>query len=528
MAAIRGIDDLDEWLTPSDKSINDKWLLDNLHDAALIIIEALEKQKHITVSYDIDSDGICSGTMMVRYLRNFSDKVNYIYHQREQGHGISCQQVPDDTELLIIVDSSTNETKRCKELSEKGVQVIVLDHHPKTEDNPYALIVNPLLSENYYNKQLSGSGVCYRIIEAIDELTSQEFCTEYQDLCGIGICADIMSLAILENRYFIFQALKNIQNPGVKAILKAKGINEKYIRSSDILFSISPIVNAVARLNHIELIVELLLEDNFDKCLELAKQSIKMNNERKKIESKLLKQFEGDIDNSNQIIILQTFDKDEDKKVSKGFNGLLAMKIAEKYNKPCLVIKNKEGLCEGSARSINKIPLHELLDQTGLCTYISGHSESFGLGILEKNIPKLIEFINNKLIKYKNKANSIVYDIEIPLDEIDENLVREIQKFSYISGKDFEEIKVLVKNISINERKIMGKDLNTIKLCADNINLLKFRTNELYAQDIKPGSLVDCVGTLSINVWYNFGKKETVKEIQIYIDDLRLSDSKSK
>jgi len=537
LLSIRGISNKKEWLEPTFS--HDKWLLDNVHDAALMIIKAMEKQSNITVSYDIDTDGICAGTEMVRYLRNYTDKVNFIYHQRDQGHGIAQQQVPDDTNLLIIVDSSTNEVDECKRLSENNIEIIILDHHPKTLDNPYALIVNPQL-DNYPNKQLSGSGVVYKTIETIDELMSQDFCEEYQDLCGIGICGDIMSMDVPENRNLVYNALKNINNPGIQAILKIKWIRLDQVCTQDILFNISPIINACARLGCIEKIIELLLEDNLDNCKELAKACIKLNEQRKKTEAKLFNSIKDRIDDSNKIIILKTTVDDN---IDKGFNGLLAMKIAERYGKCCLVIKKgvvvEEELSEecgltknvttysGSGRSINDIAFRELLEQTGLCNSLNGHSGAFGVEIDEDNIPLLIDALNKRLETLDNDETvTVIYDIEIDKDDINEKLIKDINYFNYISGKDAEVVKVLIKNLPVLERKVMGSELNSIKLVSSRVDMLKFRVNEMYGSDINDGDLVDVIGSMNINVWWHNGFKKFITNLQVFIDDYRLSSDK--
>ena len=89
--------------------------------------------------------------------------VNYILHARAKAHGLDDDIViSDDTKLLIIPDAGTNDTEQCKELSENGIDILILDHHESEEKNPYALIVNNQMSDNYFNKDFCGAGVVYK------------------------------------------------------------------------------------------------------------------------------------------------------------------------------------------------------------------------------------------------------------------------------------------------------------------------------------------------------------------------------
>lgn len=417
-------------------------------------------------------------------------------------------------DLLIIVDSSTSETKACKALKEDCLDIIILDHHPKTEDNPYALIVNPQL-DNYPSKELSGGGVVYKTIQVLDDFFSTDYHEEYIDLCGMALYADIMSMREPENRYYVYQALKHIRNPGLLAILKVQNINPQYVDSSTIGYKLAPCVNAVARMDQIEKIIELLLEDDYEKCLVLAKECVKLNEDRKKLESKLFKKVKDKLDLSHNIIILKTTDDD---KIDKGFNGLIATKIADRYKKPCLVVNCKNGTCAGSGRSINNIPLKTLLNKTNLLNWSNGHESAFGLSFKEENIEEIYEALEDKIIN--NEEKIIDYDLVLEPNEINFDLVRHVSWFNYLAGKNVETTKVRINGLPIRERRVMGKNIDTVKLSSDDIYVMKFRTNEYFGIEIEENMKIDVVGTL--NTSYDFGLKKKV--IQIFAEDFKLSE----
>jgi single-stranded-DNA-specific exonuclease len=493
-------------------------LLDNIQEVAIEIIKAADSGRKIVISYDIDADGCTSGTILMRYLRELTQNVFYIHHQRSQGHGISCQVVPEDTDLLIILDSSTNEVERCRELNEQGIQTLIVDHHPSTIENPYALIVNPQM-DNYPNKEISAAGLVFKLCQVMDDILDVEFANQFIDLAGIGMYADVMSMTEPENRYFVYQALKNITNPGIKAILDVEGKFIPYCNSQTIGFTIAPVVNAAARMEQIELIIELLLEDDPVRCKELAKQCVKLNKDRKKTEAKLFKQVKDRIDLSKNIIIIKTTEKD---KVDKGFQGLLAGKIADRYKKPTLVVRHEGDECAGSGRGVGDIPFKEILNSTGLFKFLSGHSSAFGVAFEEENTEQIFEAINDKIIYEEEKI--IEYDLELEEGDISQELIQEVEAFNYLAGKNAQTSKFLIRGLIINEIKVIGKMLDTVKIITDKLDLMKFRVNELYANELKAGDKIDIIATLNINRFYHFGLKQVVTTLQAFLEDYKLSE----
>lgn len=460
-------------------------------------------------------DGISSIIIMVRYLKQFSTNVIYSYHQRSEGHGISNQIVPEDTDVLIICDSSTNNVEGCKKYFDMGMSVLVLDHHPKTKDNPYAIIVNPKL-DKYPNKELSGAGVIFKVIQILDNLMNTNYHKHYIDLCACGMYADVMSMRIPENRYLVYHGLKNIKNPGIKAILKKKNVFINNVNSQTIGFTIGPLINGIARLNKIEMVIELLLEDDEKKCLDIVKECIKLNDEKKKTVKKIANKIKDNVDLTKNIIIIKT---DEKLKLDAGFNGIIAMEMADKYKKPTLMLNNENGICSGSGRSINGIPFKKLLEETGLCEYVEGHMLAFGCEIKEENIEKLYLSLEDKIIN--RDVKEFHYDLEVDINEIDFDLVELIMKFDYLAGKDAEQTKVLIKNIPVLERRVMGQGLDTVKLVSDRLNLMRFRTNEFYGQELD-GKIISVISGLSINSWYNFGTKKMIKDLQGIMEDYKI------
>ena len=132
---IRGIEDKEAFLNPTDDLIHSPWNLDNMKEVCAKIDNAIEENKVIGVYYDVDTDGLTSGTQMSKYLFYRGSNPRIICNQRKEGHGVIVDKIDDDIEFLIVVDSSTNSTEECKLLKEKGIDIVILDHHDKEREN---------------------------------------------------------------------------------------------------------------------------------------------------------------------------------------------------------------------------------------------------------------------------------------------------------------------------------------------------------------------------------------------------------
>lgn len=513
LAAIRGVDDLDEYLYPSASSLTDPYELDNMEDAVARIVEALDKGQKITVFMDFDNDGVCSGAIMVRWLRNFTHSVDYIVYERHLDHGLKDKEIPD-TDLLIIVDSGTNDVKECKELKERGIDVVIIDHHLPSVVNDWAVIVNNQIGD-YRSKALSGSGVVFKVIQALDAYFGTTYHQDFYDLAAIGIIGDIMSLREPENRYIVSQGLSNIVNPGIRKLLEKKKSDLNNLTSTTISFSIVPLVNAATRMNQIHTIVKLLLSDDFDIVETLADECIKLNDYRKQKQQIALDNLE--FDNSRNIIFCV------ENELAGNLRGLIANQLANEYHKCAIVVKLNENtnIYEGSGRGYGVTDFKEMVSGTELVESAEGHSNAFGLRI---HADKVEAFLNkcDELLDIEDNQY-LDYDLELDADEVNDLVIKDIELWNRIAGRECEPIRVKVKDLTIYGRKVKGKNRNVVQLEGENVNLIKFNVADDYAENVGAFDSVDAIGVLGFNKWYHWGKKEWIVESQMIIDDFKLS-----
>jgi single-stranded-DNA-specific exonuclease len=207
---------------------------------------------------------------MYKYIKEVAPdcNVHVIIHEREKAHGLSAKDfvVPDNVKLLIIPDSSSNDIDECQELIDKGLSVLILDHHHKSDEreNP-AILINNQTSDNYQNKAACGAHITYDFCKALDEYYWNEYADELIDLVALADIADVMDIKSFSTRAAINVGLSNVQNKMFKEILKAQEFSTKGIVSPfTVSFYVSPLINAYLRCATFEerqLLVRAFCED---------------------------------------------------------------------------------------------------------------------------------------------------------------------------------------------------------------------------------------------------------------------------
>lgn len=507
----RGIKNVDTYLNLDDSVLIHFSELDNIGDAVQCLLKHLENDSEIHIINDSDTDGACSSAIMYNYLKLIKPnvKISYSIHTNKQ-HGLSYDiKVPEETNLLIIPDAGTNNIKECKELKEKGMDIIILDHHLAEQENPYAIVVNNQMC-NYLNKNLCGTGICYKFLQALDEETWNDYADNFLDLVALANIADSMDIKEPETKRLIEKGLSKIRSKLFKALIDKQSYSmNNIININNVQFYIVPLINGLIRAGDYDekdLLFrgfietdevfkykprrkskndpepEEINEDIYTRVARLcgnARQ--RQNNSKDKDVEKLLEYIDEKEYNNNKIIFVNVTDK-----LNENLTGLVAMNIATKYNKPCLLlrkVKNKPDYYAGSARNINRSPLPNLkdyLEETNMFEYCQGHQGAFGVEIHKDNIPKAIELINEQL---KNVDFTSYYEVDfiIDIDDLDISFIKTMDELKDFYGQGIGEALVYISNIKINRNDInfMGKDNSTIKFVYnDEITFIKFRIGE--------------------------------------------------
>ena len=294
--AQRHIDNPERFFNPTEDDLLPLDSLKNIDKAFLRVEKALQNDENIAILADTDTDGITSGAIITRYLKNFTSNVVTFIDEGKQ-HGLIGQDLKKflSFDLLIIVDSLDKNTSQYEKLKQSGVDIIILDHHsinPKIPYDDVSILVSS--QRDYNNPQLSGAGVTWKFCKYFDTIYGTTYADELVDLAACGIVADMMDMTVMENRYIVSKGLECIYNLALKKIVGGFEFN-----STAISFSVAPIINASNRMNQNDIAMKAFLEDDNKQVLAYIKQLKKckedQNNEVSKLLPGIIEQCENQI-----------------------------------------------------------------------------------------------------------------------------------------------------------------------------------------------------------------------------------------
>ena len=505
----RGITNTHTYLSLNESVVNDYNDLANIQDAVDLYIENVIRHpvKHIVILVDCDADGFTSAAMIYRYTKmvNKTSKLTYLLHTGKQ-HGLSSDiLIPPDVDLLIIPDAGSNDIEQCELLNRMGIKIIILDHHLSDKSNPYAVVVNNQFSQNYNNKELSGAGVVYQFLRAVDEVEWNDYADTLLDLCAIGNIADVMDMRSFETRYLVNKGLGQIVNDGLKGLIDKKSFDiGGRLNVHAIEFFISPLINAVSRFGTQEdkdILFKALIGDNSDTYMckvknketgkfEEAEEDVyahaaRLATNAKARQDKAVKSLMPVVcewienhkaDDTN--IIFAKLPKDAEPELS----GLLAIRLANKYHKPTLVLRKNEDDDEvfftGSGRNYDNSPLDSLRDlllQTKCFDFVEGHDNAFGFKIQPDKVKEAIT-ICNELTKSID-FSLIKCDFDLSGNELDLRFIRDVDSLQDLLGAGLKEPIVHLHDVVLyaSQGEIIGKDQTTWRFTTDDdIVFIKF------------------------------------------------------
>jgi single-stranded-DNA-specific exonuclease RecJ len=401
----------ERFLYPRLGHLYDPFLMPDMEVSVERIIHALDRRERICIYGDYDVDGITSVSFLMRLLKAAgADAYFYIPGRMEEGYGLNAQAVREiqreGAGLLITVDcgiASYDEVALC---SQYGMDVIVTDHHLCQDRLPPALgAINPRRSDSEYPfPDLAGVGVAYKLGCALEtalqsrgkpigQSSGTSVCDSMLDLVALGTIADIVPL-VGENRVLASLGLKqmaNTTNTGLNALIKVAGIADGRINAGQVAFGLAPRLNAAGRLADAKKGVRLLLEEDWETALVVAKEMDAQNRERQAVESRIFEQAVETADKraGDCFLVLAS------ECWHPGVIGIAASRIVEKYNKPAVLFSINGDEARGSARSIPGLDLYRLLSK---CRHyyksFGGHRQAAGLTIATVHLEAFTGEIN--------------------------------------------------------------------------------------------------------------------------------------
>ena len=472
------------YVTPEFNKLHNPREMKDLELAVNILKEKIITNKKIRIIGDYDVDGVISVYMLYTALKKCNANVDYEIPDRiKDGYGINekiIKEAKDDgIDTILTCDNGISAIDQIKYAKELGLTVIVTDHHdiPFVEDennkkiflrSDADAILNPKQKDcNYKFKSLCGAGVAFKLIEVLYEEFNidKEECYKLIEFLAIATVCDVVDL-IDENRIFVKKGLEKINNTtnlGLGELIRENEIQDKTISVYHLGFIIGPCINASGRLDNAKKGLKLLLADEEDEAVHLAKELVKLNAERKDMTMKgvedAIEIIEGtEIINDKVLVVYLPH-------IHESLAGIIAGRIRERYNAPTLILTNGEEFAKGSGRSIEEYNMFEkLLECKELLEKFGGHPMAAGLSIKEENIDKLREKLNeNSMLKDEDLIKKIKIDCVLPLDQINFRVIEDLEKLEPF-GKGNEKALFGIKDVNVIKAQILGKNRNVLKL----------------------------------------------------------------
>jgi single-stranded-DNA-specific exonuclease len=390
-------EEVESFLHPRLKSLSDPFLLPNMQAAVERIFAALDRHERIVLFGDYDVDGVTSIALLAEMLSAYGSAPELFLPLRmEEGYGLSRESVERCLEqhrpqLLVAVDCGTSSVTEIAQISQRGVDVIVLDHHvPKSALPDCIAIVNPKMDPSLPFHYLCSVGIVFKLCHALLKTRPLDgFDLKARlDLVALGTVADIVPLRC-ENRLFVQRGAIEIARStrgGLKKLLEISGVSPP-ILTEDIGFRIGPRLNAAGRLSTAEKSLRLLLTKDEGEAAALAEFLDKQNRERQSVEKEVFlaaeEQIARDYNPMRDAAIVVS---------SRGWHpgvlGIVASRISRKYHRPSIVIGvEANGIGKGSGRSIDGLNLVEALNYCAeSLEKFGGHEMAAGLTIREERI----------------------------------------------------------------------------------------------------------------------------------------------
>lgn len=530
---LKCITDINSFLNPTIENTESELLFNNIEKARDTLVEHIEKNSVIDLVVDCDVDGNTSGANIYQYIKRIkpSIEIRYFIH-KGKSHGLDefVEEIClDNSQLVIVPDAGTGDVDECAKIVGSGKDIIILDHHSISDKGNPAIVVNNQLSEKITDKAMTGVGITYKFTKLLDRYYGVNYADDYLDLVALGMIGDRADTMNLQTRYLILDGLKQIRektnkNKLIRTLVDAQMYSMDYkITINGIGFYVCPLINSLIRLGEFEDkrymfealinsdrtlerkvrgkgIVEMTIQEYVLKACESSnRKQKKMTEESASILSDEIEKFGMD-----KLPILVCNARDD---VDSNSTGLIANRLADQYQRPCLLMRRKGDVCKGSGRGYEKCEIRDFnqwCKDTGLFTKVDGHPGAFGCEIPFDNTNKLFQMLST--MKKIDEPTYYVYNV-YDSSQLHDQIIKNVAKYDHIWGNTISEPIFLIKNIPCNKYNInlIGSKQNKIEFTYHNIKFTKQTKGsslaKLYKEILSVGDNVkfDIVGKFSID-----------------------------
>lgn len=490
---IVGEDAIREYLFGSRKDLHAPELLTGVKEASLLLKEKIEQKKKIRIIGDYDIDGVNATYILYKGLQKLGAVVDYeIPDRMKDGYGLNIQLIElaheEGADTILTCDNGISAIEQIAYARNLGMTVVVTDHHePLFEEtdgedgvqkkwklpNANVLIDHKLEDCTYPYKKLCGAVVAWKLIQMLYRVFGKQEseADEFLAFAAIATVGDVMDLDG-ENRIIVklgLKALMRTENLGLRALIRASGLEGSELTAYHIGFVIGPCINASGRLDTAKRSLRLLLSEDEEEAALLAAELKMLNDERKDLTAKGVEQAVEQIENSNlkeeRVLVVYLPDCHE------SIAGIIAGRIRERYHKPVFVLTDgKEGV-KGSGRSIETYSMFdEMIKCQELFSKFGGHPMAAGLSLPKDNVEVFRRKINELCtLTEEDLIEKVTIDVPMPLDYITEDLIEEFHVLEPF-GKGNTKPLFAEKDLRLQKASLLGKNKNVLKFLVYNQN----------------------------------------------------------
>lgn len=480
-------------------------------EAADTVLRAIDEEQNIMIYADVDMDGVAAGAIMYRYLSNFTDQL-YVTINQGKLHGINPDELDymDDIGLLIIVDAIEGAPDYYKAILDKGINIVVLDHHIIPECIVQSELDIHLVSSanNYPNPELSGAGVAWKFAAYLDYVTLNTYAQDLMDLAACGIIADMCDLSekSMENRYICAEGIKRLRNPALKQICGGYEFT-----SQTVSFSIAPLINSAMRTGKNELALDVFLIDIYERITEILNTLKEAKQEQDNTVKEILPSLTASADEQKdkKCLVLQIPEE------YAGITGLIANRMLSEYKKPVLIVRDHyeidpetgeiigEPEYRGSGRGYGVDDFKQLFTKTGI-GWSAGHENAFGVKLKQSELESWSDAIEDQLSNV-DFDTSVYADVLIDPEQVTNEMISRFKAINTVTGNGFQPITFCVKDIEDYQISYLS-DGKHLKIKTPNLTIIQWNS------DIKPekGSKITAIGTLDANIFNRTVTKQLI------------------
>lgn len=418
--AARGITDpaqAREFLRTDEGLLSDPFLLRDMDKAVARLQKALEEGETLAIYGDYDVDGMTAACLLYHFFTaKGANVVRYIPRRLSEGYGLNTAALRSlrdrGCSLVVTVDCGITAVEEADFARSIGLDLIITDHHTCKDTLPDAVaVIDPQRHDCPYPfKGLAGVGVALKLAMAMGASLS-----DYVHLAALGTVADVMPL-VEENRAIVALGLQAIpHHPGLAVLLEEAGSESAAVSAGALSFTVCPRLNAAGRLGVTQAAEELLLARSREEALPLAQELCRLNRERQQLEADIAGLCAQRLDSAGSddpAIVLSG------EGWHQGVIGIVASRLAEKYDKPAFIISLENGMGKGSCRSAGGISLFHALEHCAdVLSGYGGHDMAAGFTVTEENIPLLREKLNRWVAQNRAPDGSRQLQIDCVLED---------------------------------------------------------------------------------------------------------------